>query len=76
MATYQTRTERKEVPLGASCLQNIESINTHLVEDLGKLIYECNIDITLAVLYYFSGLCNFDGRCKVCTGSDHRSAGK
>ena len=72
VSTYQTGTERKEIPLGASSFQNVKGINTHLIEDLGKFVYECDVDISLAILNNLGCLCHLDSGSKVGTSSNHR----
>ena len=59
--------EFQEVPLGSCCLQHFFRVNPHLVEYDGEFVHECNVDIPLAVLYYFRGFGNLNGRCSMNT---------
>ncbi len=61
VASDETRLEMKEIPLRARCLENRLRIDSHPVENDGKLVHERNVDITLAVLDDLCGFRNLDG---------------
>src|SRR5690606_29099590 len=65
--TYQTRAERQKVPFCTGSFQHFERINTQTIEYFTQLIYEGNIDITLAILNYFSRFRYFNTWSFMCT---------
>ena len=67
MTSYKSRDEIKEIPLCSCCFKNSFGINSHLVENDGKLIHKGNIDISLAVLYNLCCFSNLDGLSSVNT---------
>lgn len=70
MATNKTGTEGEEVPLGASSFKYVEGVDAHLVENLGELVNESDVDVALGVLNDLGGLSDLNGRSEVCTGGD------
>ena len=73
MASDQTGFERQEVPFSRCCLKYILSVNAQFVENLRKLIYESDIDISLRIFYNLCSLSHFDTGRHVRTGFNDRT---
>ena len=62
MPTHQTRIELQEVPLRACCFQNGFCVNTDFVEDDGKLVHKCDINVALTVFNNLRGFRDLNAR--------------
>ena len=63
VSPYQSRLEFQEIPFGSCSLQDRLGIDSHLMEDDGKLVHKSNVNIPLAVLNDLGSLCHLDGLC-------------
>ena len=68
MTAYKAWPEVQEIPLCSRSLENGECIDSHLVENDGKLVHEGNIDIPLAVLNDLCRFCDLYALSPVDTG--------
>lgn len=59
MASDQPRSERQEIPLAASGLQDVQRIDSDALEDHRQFVDQCDVEITLRVLYDLGRLCYF-----------------
>ena len=60
MPTNQSWFKAERIPLRVHALHDFARIDTHAVEDHGKLVHEGNIDIALGVLHYLNCFSCFD----------------
>ena len=73
VAADEARAEGEKVPLGACGFQDVQGVDAHLVEDLGELVDEGDVDVALGVLDNLGGFGDLDGGGEVGAGGDDGS---
>ena len=63
--------EGQEVPLGAGRGEHVPGIDTHAVEDEGKLVHQRDVEVALGVLDHLGRFRHPDGRGPVDAGRNH-----
>ena len=72
VSAHQTGEELQEIPLGSCRLQHGFGIDSHFIENDGKLVHEGDVNVTLAVLDDLGSLRNLNGLCAVYARFHHQ----
>ena len=72
VAPDKPRSERQKIPLRPGCREHIVGIEVERSKDLGELVDEGDVEVSLGVLDDLRGLGDPDRRRFMNSGADHR----